>query len=195
MATMVRRVRGRNKLVWLLAGIAMDCRPAPEPVHYLDAAQIQIHTRNGVHYTGKIPLSGVLFSVDNQGDTVFKVPFREGKENGVAKFFYPKNRLREERIFVNGWKEGTHRGWYENGRLRFEYRFRDDEFDGSYREWFPNGKRFRNMNYEKGQEAGVQQIWYSSGKIKTNYLIKDDRRYGLLGTKNCKNVVDSVFRK
>ena len=28
---------------------------------------------------------------------------------------------------------------------------------------------------------------------KSNYFIKNDRRYGLLGTKNCENVSDSIF--
>jgi antitoxin component YwqK of YwqJK toxin-antitoxin module len=172
----------------------MACQPSPETVSYIDANQVPVQARAGITYRENQPISGVLFATDAQGDTVFRVPFLKGKENGIAKFFYPGNRLREERLFVNGWKEGTHRGWYETGKHRFEYHFRDDLFEGSYKEWFPNGKPFRNMNYEKGQESGVQQIWYSTGKIKTNYIIKNDRRYGLLGTKNCKNVADSVFK-
>lgn len=92
-----------------------------------------------------------------------------------------------------GRKEGTHRGWYETGKLRFEYHFNDDQFDGSYKEWFSDGKLFRNMNYEKGQESGIQQSWNPNGQLKMNYLIKDERRYGLLGTKNCKNVADSLL--
>ncbi|WP_170299266.1 toxin-antitoxin system YwqK family antitoxin [Larkinella terrae] len=195
MAIMARRAAGRSKLLGLLAGLCLSCQPSPETIIFLDAATVRIQTREGITYAGGKPISGVLFEKDSQGDTTFRVSFLDGKEDGVARFFYPGNRLREERFFVNGWKEGVHRGWYENGRRRFEYHFQNDLFDGSYQEWFPNGKPFRNMHYEKGQESGVQQIWYSSGKIKTNYLIKDDRRYGLLGTKNCRNVADSVFRK
>ncbi|WP_185731556.1 toxin-antitoxin system YwqK family antitoxin [Larkinella rosea] len=192
---MARRVPGRSKLLGLLAGIWMSCQSSPESVSFVDASKIRIQVKGGITCSGDKPISGILFETDRHGDTTFRVSFVDGKEDGTARFFYPGNRLREERFFVNGWKEGVHRGWYENGKRRFEYHFRDDLFEGNYREWFPNGKPFRNMHYEKGQESGVQQVWYSSGKIKTNYLIKDDRRYGLLGTKNCRNVADSVFRK
>lgn len=192
---MARQVPGRNKVLWLLAGVWGACQQPTESVQYTNANKIQIQAREGVTYSQNKPISGILFSTDAQGDTAFSISFLNGKENGIAKFYYPGNKLREERFFVNGWKEGTHRGWYENGKSMFEYHFHNDMFEGSYKEWFPNGKLFRNMNYEKGQESGVQQSWYTTGKIKTNYLIKDDRRYGLLGTKNCKNVSDSIFKK
>ncbi|GAB4022102.1 toxin-antitoxin system YwqK family antitoxin [Spirosoma koreense] len=185
---MGRRVPGRNKWLGLLAGAWIACQPSPEVNHYIDARTVQIESREGSSFIQNKPITGVLFSINTQGDTLFRVPFFGGKENGKALFFYPGNRIREERFFVNGWKEGTHRGWYENGRPMFEYHFHDDLFESSYREWFPNGKLFRNMHYEKGQESGVQQSWSVTGTIKMNYVIKNDRRYGLLGTKNCRNI-------
>lgn len=192
---MEQRVLGLGKLPGLLVIFCIACQHSPEVVDFIDANKVLIQTREGISYVRNKSISGFVFSVNAQGDTIFKVPFLRGKENGRALFFYSKNRLREERFFVNGWKEGTHRGWYENGQAMFEYHFHDDVFEGSYKEWFPNRKLFRNMNYEKGQESGVQQSWYVTGKIKTNYIIKNDRRYGLLGTKNCKNVSDSLFKK
>ena len=47
------------------------------------------------------------------------------------------------------------------------------------------------MNYYNGKEQGSQKVWYNNGKIKSNYVVKDGRRYGLLGTKNCTNVKDT----
>ena len=38
----------------------------------------------------------------------------------------------------------------------------------------------------------MQQFWYNDGEIKSNYIIKNKRRYGLLGTKNCVNVSNSI---
>lgn len=195
MAIMVRRVLGRNKWIWLLAVAWISCRPSPNVPSFIDANTAHLQTREGITYMQNKPISGIVFSTNVQGDTLFRVPFLDGRENGVARFFYPGKRLQAERLFANGWKEGTHRGWYESGTPMFEYHFHNDLFEGSYKEWFSNGKLFRNMNYEKGQESGVQQSWYTTGKIKTNYLIKDDRRYGLLGTKHCKNVSDSIFKR
>ncbi|GAB4031243.1 toxin-antitoxin system YwqK family antitoxin [Spirosoma gilvum] len=192
---MAQLAPGRSKFVLLLAGLWVACQHSSEPITYIDANKAQIQAREGISYSLNQPITGILFSTDAHGDTLFKVPFLDGKEHGIAKLFYANHRLREERLFVRGRKEGVHRGWYENGKLMFEYHFLNDMFEGSYKEWFPNGKLFRNMNYEKGQESGVQQSWSTTGKIKTNYIIKDDRRYGLLGTKNCKNVADSIFKR
>ena len=50
----------------------------------------------------------------------------------------------------------------------------------------------KSLNYTNGQESGHQQLWYDNGEIRSNYIIKNDRRYGLLGTKNCVNVSDSI---
>jgi antitoxin component YwqK of YwqJK toxin-antitoxin module len=52
----------------------------------------------------------------------------------------------------------------------------------------------KQMNYLKGHEEGPQKWWYDNGKIKANYIIQDGRRFGLLGTKNCINVTDSIFK-
>jgi hypothetical protein len=39
----------------------------------------------------------------------------------------------------------------------------------------------------------MQTWWYDNGKVKSNYRIIEGRRFGLLGTKNCINVSDSIF--
>ena len=35
------------------------------------------------------------------------------------------------------------------------------------------------------QPEGLQQLYFASVKIKANYVIKNGRRYGLLGAKGC----------
>ena len=54
-------------------------------------------------------------------------------------------------------------------------------------------KEIEEFNYKMGREFGSQKVWYLDGKIKSNYIIKNNRRYGLLGTKNCTNVSEEVF--
>jgi antitoxin component YwqK of YwqJK toxin-antitoxin module len=56
-----------------------------------------------------------------------------------------------------------------------------------------DGKLIHLANYKNGQEEGTQKLWYDNGKIRANYVIKNGKRYGLLGTKNCINVSDSIF--
>lgn len=152
-----------------------------------------IITQNGPFtiVNGK-PAQCLLFALDNKGDTIFAVPYRNGREDGWSRSYYPNRQVKERRFFKNGWKEGEHKGWYPNGRRAYCYHFEADVYNGTVKEWSPTGVLFRDMNYSKGMELGAQVIRYADGKIKSNYVIKNGVRYGLLGTKNCINVSDSI---
>lgn len=84
--------------------------------------------------------------------------------------------------------------WWENGNKQLHYFFEADEYTGTCREWNENGLLVKQIHYLSGHEERAQQWWYDNGKIKANYIIKDGRRFGLLGTKNCINVSDSIFK-
>ena len=111
----------------------------------------------------------------------------------VVKKYYPNNQLMECREFRNNMKNGKQVAYWDNGNKRFEYIAKNDVSDGELKEWDYNGKLFHLAHYKDGQEEGVQKLWYENGKIRANYIILKGRRYGLLGTKNCKNVSDSIF--
>ncbi|MCX6338150.1 MAG: toxin-antitoxin system YwqK family antitoxin, partial [Bacteroidetes bacterium] len=66
-------------------------------------------------------------------------------------------------------------------------------YEGELSEWTFDGKLIHLAHYIDGQEEGSQKLWYDNGKIRANYVIIKGKRYGLLGTKNCKNVSDSIF--
>lgn len=84
--------------------------------------------------------------------------------------------------------------WWENGNKKISYLFDNDEYNGICREWNAEGKLIREMSYKKGYEDGPQKMFYDNGKIRSNYVIIKGRRYGLLGTKNCINISDNVFK-
>ena len=106
---------------------------------------------------------------------------------------YPNGQLMEYREFRNNMKNGKQIAYWDNGNKRFEYIAKNDVSEGELKEWDFNGKLFHLAHYKNGQEEGVQKLWYENGKIRANYIILHGRRYGLLGTKNCKNVSDSIF--
>ena len=83
-------------------------------------------------------------------------------------------------------------GAYKNGSLNFIYQFENGEYNGTNRFWTKNGFLFEERNYKAGYEFGSQKVWYLNGKVRSNYVIKNNRRYGLLGTKNCINVSDEL---
>ena len=150
---------------------------------------------NGILLINKKPFSGILFSLfPRTTDTAELSSYLDGKENGGWKKYYPSKKIRELRFFNQGQKTGEYNAWWENGNKQLQYFFAADEYEGTCREWNEAGMLTKVMHYKNGHEDGRQQWWYDNGKIKANYIIKDGRRYGLLGTKNCINVSDSVFK-
>ena len=111
----------------------------------------------------------------------------------VSKKYYPNKQLMEYREFKNEMKNGKQIAYWENGNKRFEFIAKDDAYEGELKEWDYHGRLFHLAHYKNGQEEGVQKLWYENGKIRANYVIIKGRRFGLLGTKNCKNVSDSIF--
>ena len=140
------------------------------------------------------PYSGYIFElVPNKTDTLFFAGYKKGLLEGEFRKWFPNKQLWEKRMYVEGKKNGLQQSYWENGIKRFEFIAKDDAYEGEMKEWAQDGLLVHLSNYVNGQEDGTQQSWYSNGKIKSNYFIIKGKRYGLLGTKNCKNVSDSIF--
>jgi antitoxin component YwqK of YwqJK toxin-antitoxin module len=150
--------------------------------------------QNGLMLYNEIAFSGTVYQLYyGTTDTAFVNSYNNGKEHGEWKKFYPNHQLHEQRFFVLGKKEGQMIAYWENGKRKLFYNFKDNEYEGTCYEWMPTGILAKEVNYKKGYEEGSQKHFFENGKIKSNYIINNGRRYGLLGTKNCINVKDSIF--
>ena len=150
-------------------------------------------TKRYVQLNKEVYTGFVLKLQPNQKDTLSISFYNKGLKAGVWKKFYTNGGLMEIRMFKNGKKIGQYLGYYMNGEKAFEYNFKDGEYHGKRYEWKKDGSLLRESNYENGYEKGSQKIWWADGRVKSNYVIKNNRRYGLLGIKNCVNVSDSIF--
>lgn len=186
--------RSANKYFWIII-IALSCCSGEEPLIFYDANKTEVVTHRGITSLNGSPFTGILFSLDSDGDTISTIGYKEGKLHGTSRILHSNGGVKSVRYFVDGWKEGEHTGWYENGKPEFLYHYKNDMFEGNQKEWMESGQLYSDLNFENGQQSGRQRVWYVGGKIKTNYIIRNNRRYGLLGTKNCVNTVDSVFTK
>lgn len=163
------------------------------PLIYKDASSDLFKMDQDTLYYYNKKFSGIQYSLYKQGDTAFIKPYLNGLEEGVTKKWFANKQLAEERLFIDGKKEGVHKGWWENGKQKFEFAVSNDEYTNEFKEWDNNGSLVKHFHYKNGQENGSQKLFYVNGKIRANYVIIDGKRYGLLGTKNCKNVSDSIF--
>lgn len=194
---MVQQVRFLSKIYFLvLVLLACNKSNLVENNRALNIDSVNLQTQGGITYFNGNPFSGKVFQLlENGKDTLSVQEYKNGKEDGTWKQFYSTNKIKELRYFKAGLKEGKYTSWWENGKLKAIYLFKNGEYEGPFKEWLPNGKLYKEMHYHKGYEEGSQKVWYDSGKIKSNYQMVNGRRFGLLGTKNCVNVSDSLFKK
>ena len=182
-------------LISWLAFSSCTSREEKVSLSLIEVTDEDIKSQGGITYVEQKPYSGTLYKLyPGTADTLYIRKYLQGKEHGHWKQFHPGNELAEHRYFRNGQKEGEHIGYFPGGQLRFSYQLANDVYEGNNREWNIDGSLILDMNYVAGQEEGSQKVWYDNGKIKANYVIKNGRRFGLLGTKNCLNVSDSIFR-
>jgi antitoxin component YwqK of YwqJK toxin-antitoxin module len=201
---MAHLVQFRNSIFLILFVGFFGCnteiakKPAPVavPKSLLNKTEQQIAINNGLLIINNTAFNGTLYMLfPNTADTAVIENYVNGREHGEWRKYYPSKKLKEVRHFNNGQKTGELIAWWENGNKQLQYYFVADEYEGTCKEWSETGFLNKIMNYKKGHEEGAQQWWYDNGKIKANYIIKDGRRFGLLGTKNCINVSDSIFKK
>lgn len=173
--------------------IAGTKQPKKVPFIYQDASNPAFEMHQDTLYFNQKKFSGIQYALYKPDDTAFVKPYLNGLEEGITKKWYSNKQLAEQRLYIAGKKEGIHTGWWENGKKKFEFAVSNDAYTNDFKEWTSTGLLVKHFHYKNGQENGSQKLWYETGKIRANYVILNGKRYGLLGTKNCKNVSDSIF--
>lgn len=149
--------------------------------------------KNDTAYYNQEKYAGYIYQLDANQDTVLCNSYLNGLMHGVCKKWYPNKKIMEIREYHLGKKKGSQISFWENGNERFAFTADNDVYEGELKEWTFDGQLIHMAHYENGQEEGTQKMWYENGKIRANYVMIKGKRYGLLGTKNCKNVSDSIF--
>lgn len=162
------------------------------PKIYLELNTVRLEKIQDVVYYNSKRFDGFVYEMYNSKDTSFVKSYLNGLEEGTHKKWYPNKQLFEERFYRNGKKEGTHKAWWDNGNKQYEYQISNDVYTGEFKEWNQDGRLIKIFHYKNGQEEGSQKLFYENGSIRSNYVIVNGRRFGLLGTKNCRNVKENL---
>lgn len=147
-----------------------------------------------VFYAGAT-FSGYRFMLFPGGDTAVLQSYFNGVEEGFQRKWYPGRQPAEERFYINGKKEGVHRSWWPDGKPKMYFEAYNDEYDGIFREWYSSGVLAKEFHYVNGREEGSEKLWWDNGTVRANYVIRNGKKYGLLGLKTCINPYDSVIKK
>ena len=104
----------------------------------------------------KTPFTGVIEDYEaylGEGLLEGKVPFKDGRVNGVSKLYYPSGKLASVATFKNGKVEGVQKDYYENGKLKIESSQKNGLPDGVSKFYDENGKVIDQATFKDGQEV------------------------------------------
>lgn len=150
--------------------------------------------RDTIFYKNQL-FTGFAYALYPSGDTSLLQSYFNGVEEGIQKKWYSDKQLAEERFYINGKKEGTHKGWWPDGKPKFLFNAYNNEYEGEFKEWYASGLPGKDFHYAGGQEEGSQKLWWDNGTVRANYVIKEGKKYGLIGIKLCANPNDSISKK
>ena len=169
---------------------AFGCRRAGHqkvPSRYECLSDVQFSHHQDTLYLGQKRYSGYAYSCSPAGDTLQLLGYVDGLEEGCQVKRYPGGALQEVRQYSAGKKNGVHTGYWDNGRKKFEFTIVDDFYEGNFKEWSRDGMLTKDFNYIHGMEAGSEKLWWNNGTIRANYVVRDGKKYGLIGLKLCRN--------
>ena len=145
----------------------------------------ELYRSNGLMVQGGVPYSGITRENYSEGSLQSETFWENGTREGLYSSWYENGQLKEKRYYRGNRKEGEHLGWYENGKLRFQFNFSHGNYHGSCKQWYSDGSRYSLFHYENGEEVGSQIMWEADGRVRANYVVKNGRRYGIIGSKRC----------
>ena len=165
------------------------------PPDYFKITDKLFNNHQDTVYYGDHFFTGYRYSLYANNDTAVLQSYFNGVEEGFQRKWYLGKQLAEERFYINGKKECTHRTWWPDGKQKMFFEAYNNEYDGEFKEWFSSGLLGKCFHYVNGQEEGSERLWWDNGSVRANYVIRNGKKYGLLGLKTCINPNDSVFKK
>lgn len=168
-------------LIFIL--ISLSCK---RDVSVVEANSVELSIdKNMLYYKGK-EYSGILLVRFDTNELKEKRNYKNGLLHGNQTKWYPEGQKYSLRNYNQGIKTGVHLGWWKNGITKFEFHFNNKgEHDGISNEWFENGTPFKLFHYKKGKEEGSQKMFKPNGNLRSNYVVVQGDRFGLIGLKKC----------
>lgn len=148
----------------------------------------KLQNKNGILYLDTMPYSGYVIEKFSTGVLKSKASYWQGRKEKWSYTWFRNGIKNTARHYVNGQKVNVHKGWWPNGSIRFIFQYKNGVNEGEQLHCFSNGVLAQRQHYVNGREAGRQSMWNESGKIIANYVVKNNKRYGIVGRSDCVSV-------
>ncbi|OUS00387.1 hypothetical protein A9Q86_10465 [Flavobacteriales bacterium 33_180_T64] len=91
---------------------------------------------------------------------------KDGKVQGLVKYYYRDGSLSNLRNFINNSLAGIQTNYYSNGNRKSTIKYVEGKKNGEFVEYFPNEKIKRKGYYKNGTLNGIISEYYSNGSLK-----------------------------
>jgi len=109
-------------------------------------------------YTGSVTLD------PEEGEELrYEWYYKDGKQDGISKGWYPNGQMKSEWNYKNGIKDGLWKCWWPNGNKNGEWTYKNGQLVYEDISWHLNGQRESLGVYIEGRRV-VYKSWNSSGK-------------------------------
>ena len=92
-------------------------------------------------------------------------PIKNGKYNGIAKWYYETGKLKEECNYSDGQKNGINKHYYESGKLKTECTISESKGNGILKGFYEDGKVNSEIPMIDGKRNGIAKWYYENGKL------------------------------
>lgn len=148
----------------------------------------------------KTPLAGEHRIIDGYRSECIVAEFENGMYNGLYRHF-KNNKLTEEGTYKEGRKDGLFKYYTSSGKLREEKPYMEGKINGIVKSYYLNGKLEKEKGYKMSEEHGVDKYWeYNDGDCRltrdNNYKdgIPDGRQWSVISS-NANGFIKECFYK
>lgn len=162
--------------------------PRPRGARSLDSDDPLLSRRGGQLLAGGVPFTGHVVKRRADGSTRAVTPYRDGLLHGTALTWHADGQLDTVRHYEDGAKVGRHSGYWPDGTPRFEETFEGGLYNGPLYTWYEGGAPHSLRHFVGGREDGEQRLWAEDGRLRSNYVVRNGRRFGKVGAMPCSTV-------
>jgi len=145
----------------------------------VDKSTLNLVPSKGQWFFNDVPFNGYAIKKHQNGVTVERFGYYNGKKEGIAKKFFDSGALHKEMLYIQNKLHGTSYTYYPDGSLYEESNYTYGKRNGVQKTWYANGQLAKQRNLVDGKEEGMQQAWLENGKIYVNYEVKNGRIFGM----------------
>jgi len=104
--------------------------------------------------------------------------FKDGKKEGVWKYYNEEGRLMREVNYKKGERHGLVKVYRKKGMLKKEETYKQDKKEGLYKAYYYNGQLIEKGNYKEDQKEGLWKFYTKNGTLSYEGKYKNNDKEG-----------------